>query len=154
VKPASRQALISHSFEPGYGDHTIDTIQIAVGTYFETVIPPRDGLAYIGERDLRAQPIIDPSTLVSNTWTSELLAGIMVWKIKLGYEPGIFTYNGKCIECVGQGLMSKDLTGASPRPWLSRLRHNDWTAIVQSISFQTSIAFFCLDHFLRRCTSE
>jgi hypothetical protein len=66
---------------------------IAAGTYYETVIPPRDGVTYTGERapngewqtiiDASVDPstIIDPSTHVSNTWTSELLDGVTVWLI-------------------------------------------------------------------------
>jgi parallel beta-helix repeat protein len=97
-----------------------DTIHITAGTYYETVTPQRDHVTYIGEPGSIIDPSIDPSTVLidpnvlsPNAWRSELLNGITVWKIKLGFEPGIFTYNGKCIECVGQRLMSADLIGAS-----------------------------------------
>jgi len=107
-----------------------DTIQIAAGTYHETdainlgataaIVPLVDGVTYTGDRGPRGDEwltIIDPSRLVidpcapnPNAWTSELLNGVTVWKIKLGYEPGMLTYNGQCIECVGRGLMTTDLT--------------------------------------------
>jgi parallel beta-helix repeat protein len=100
------------------GDHTIDTIQIAAGTYYETVTPPRDGLIYNGDRGPEGDEwltIIDPSTAVTGKWSrvkDTWATEASVWQLNLGYQPGMFTYNGQCIECVGQDLM----TGRLPSP--------------------------------------
>src|ERR1700747_2546484 len=78
---------------------TGDTIYIESGTYNETIIPQHNGVSYTGERghngewqtiidpSIDPSTIIDPSTHVSNAWTSELLDGVTLWKIKLGYQP-------------------------------------------------------------------
>ena len=106
-----------------------DTIHITAGTYHETdainlgataaIVPLVDGVTYAGDRGPEGDEwltIIDPSRLIidpcapnPNAWTSELLDGVTVWKINLGYEPAMLTYNGQCIECVGRGLMTTDL---------------------------------------------
>jgi hypothetical protein len=99
-----------------------DTIQITAGTYYETINPLVDGVTYNGDRGPNGQwlTIIDPSmevvndpsdinkqwTPVTDTWA----VGANVWQRPLGYQPGIFIYDGKCIECVGQDLM------VPPRP--------------------------------------
>jgi hypothetical protein len=84
-----------------------DTIYIAAGTYHETVIPQVDGVTYTGELGPNGelQTIIDPST-PTRGWEKDWNIGKGVWRLNLGYEPGILTYNGKCIECVGQSLMT------------------------------------------------
>jgi parallel beta-helix repeat protein len=99
---------ISTASDRALHDPAIDTIQIAAGTYNETVVPQRDGLTYIGERGQSGEwlTIIDPSlpvdshkwTLTTDTWA----VGANVWEARLGYQPGMFIYDGQCIECVGE----------------------------------------------------
>ena len=80
-----------------------DTVHITAGTYHETVSPQVDGVTYNGERGLNGEwlTIVDPSKLVTGTWKKAPEVGANVWKLELGYQPGIFIYNGQCIECVG-----------------------------------------------------
>jgi hypothetical protein len=98
---------IGHASDFAKTDPTVDTIQIGSGTYHETVIPQRDGLTYNGERGPNGEwlTIIDPSLPVDpHKWapvTDAWAIGASVWQAQLGYKPGIFIYDGKCIECVG-----------------------------------------------------
>jgi hypothetical protein len=54
----------------------------------------------------------DPSKAAKKGWqhvTDTWAAGASVWKKQLGYQPGMFTYNGQCIELPGINEKTKEL---------------------------------------------
>jgi hypothetical protein len=101
-----------------------DTIHITAGIYCETIAPNVDGVTYNGERGPNGEwlTIIDPSQPVPpNSWRRAPDIGTNVWQADLRYRPGIFTYNGQCIECLGD-TPEMDFTSQTPTPLTRQAR--------------------------------
>jgi hypothetical protein len=74
--------------------------------------------------------------------------GAPVYKTRLRYKPGIFTYNGQCIECVGQDLMKGNSPptqcSSLPRPatGLAILAQTDVTKVCSGGTLQKDVNFW------------